>query len=138
LISASKFTIAPSTSGTVLRPVICLGATGSSHTVCHIPVTGVYQIPSGLLTCFPLGWGPSLLGSQTFTTSFWEAPLRKGVISKENGAYPPVWDPILTSFNHTSAFQSTAPKCRRMFLPSHPSGTSKEVSYQTSLEEPTS
>ena len=32
-----------------------LVATGSIHTVCQIPLTGVYQIPSGLLTCFPRG-----------------------------------------------------------------------------------
>ena len=31
------------------------GDTGSIHTVCQIPLTGVYQIPSGCFTCFPLG-----------------------------------------------------------------------------------
>src|SRR5690606_41967059 len=29
--------------------------TASIHTVCHIPVTGVYQMLLGSLTCLPLG-----------------------------------------------------------------------------------
>jgi hypothetical protein len=37
--------------------------TGSSHTVCQSPVTGVYQIPSGVETCLPRGWPNLSVGS---------------------------------------------------------------------------
>ena len=32
-----------------------LFATGSIHTVCQMPLTGVYQMPLGFSTCFPRG-----------------------------------------------------------------------------------
>ena len=37
------------------EPGIAVIGTGSSHTVRQIPVTAVYQIPDGSLTCFPIG-----------------------------------------------------------------------------------
>ena len=49
-------TAAPSTSGVILSESMWTGATGSSHTVCQMPVVGVYQMPRGLRTCFPRGW----------------------------------------------------------------------------------
>ena len=52
--------------------------TGSSHTVCQMPVTGVYQMPPGLLTCLPRGWLPASVGSQTRTTSSF-LPVLQGV-----------------------------------------------------------
>src|SRR4051812_42134110 len=33
-----------------------VAVTGSSQTVCQIPVTDVYQMPPGRLTCLPRGW----------------------------------------------------------------------------------
>ncbi|MNQ67006.1 hypothetical protein D3C85_815100 [compost metagenome] len=112
--------------------------TGSIQTVCQIPVTGVYQIPSGFFTCFPLGCGPSLEGSQTFTVNCCVVPVIKGVISKENGVYPPVCEPILTPFNQTSVFQSTAPKCNKIFWPFQLDSMLKVVLYQSSFLAPTS
>ena len=39
-----------------ITAVMCVGFTGSIHTVCQIPVTAVYQIWLGLEVCFPLDW----------------------------------------------------------------------------------
>ena len=41
--------------GIVLIDVTYVEETGSNHTVCHIPVTEVYQIPCGLYLCLPTG-----------------------------------------------------------------------------------
>ena len=110
-ISASTVKIFLSISGVTLIFSIKLLETGSSQTVCQIPVTGVYQIPSGRLTCFPLGWYPSSVGSHTLTTSLLLPLVNAEVISNEKGVKPPVCCPTLISFTQTSAFQSTAPKC---------------------------
>ena len=40
-------------SGTIRNDSTYVGGTASSQAVCQIPVTGVYQIPFGLETCFP-------------------------------------------------------------------------------------
>src|SRR5690606_25096432 len=77
-----------------------------------MPVTGVYQIPWGFTTCFPLGWGPSSVGSHTPTVICCLAPLlRKSVISNENGSKPPSCVPTFLPFTYTAHRQSTAPKC---------------------------
>jgi hypothetical protein len=65
-----------------------VSATGSSHTVCQMPVVGVYQIPCGLRICFPRGCQLASIGSETETTiscsseSFFSA----SVTSKVNGS----------------------------------------------------
>ena len=41
--------------------------TGSSQTVCQMPLVGVYQMPLGLRTCLPRGWVPASVGSQAVT-----------------------------------------------------------------------
>ena len=43
--------------------------TGSSHTVCQMPVVGVYQMPCGLRICLPRGWYEPSVGSLTLMTS---------------------------------------------------------------------
>ena len=53
-----------------LMPEMWLFATGSIHTVCQMPLTGVYQMPLGFSTCFPRGWYPLSVPSNTRTTSF--------------------------------------------------------------------
>ena len=68
---------------TTLR-IYCCG-TASSHTVCQIPVTGVYQMTSGLFTCLPRGWQPASVGSQTRTRSVLTPFCSAGVTSKSNG-----------------------------------------------------
>ena len=57
-----------SKSGVIFTDLICVDATGSSQTVCQMPLVGVYQIPPGLPTCFPRGCGPASVGSQADTT----------------------------------------------------------------------
>ena len=56
--------------GMALMPEMWLFATGSIHTVCQMPLTGVYQMPLGFSTCFPRGWYPLSVPSNTRTTSF--------------------------------------------------------------------
>lgn len=72
--------------------------TGSIHTVCQMPVTGVYQMPRGLSACLPRGWKPLSVGSVTLTVSRC-APLAEsaGVMSNEKGVKPPVWLPTSRS-----------------------------------------
>jgi len=55
-------------SGVIRSPVMWASGTGSSHTVCQMPVVGVYQMPPGRLTCLPRGCSPRSVGSQTATT----------------------------------------------------------------------
>jgi hypothetical protein len=55
-------------SGTSVSESIAGSGTGSIHTVCQMPVTDVYQMPLGRLTCFPRGCVPMSVGSQTATT----------------------------------------------------------------------
>ena len=140
LIFKWAFTVSKcwSISGVIRSSSICLAVTGSSQTVCQMPVTGVYQIPSGLFTCLPLGWYPSSVGSQTFTTNLlFPLPDNAAVISKENGVKPPVWLPTFTSFTQISAFQSTAPKWSNTFLFFQATGTSNEREYHNSFFAPT-
>src|SRR5690606_18032892 len=102
-----------SISGVCLVATIWVSGTPSNHTVCQMPVTGVYQMPWGRTTCLPFGWGPSLVGSHTPTTISCCAPFAKyGVMSKENGSYPPSCEPTFRPFTYTSHCQSTAPKCK--------------------------
>jgi len=131
-----KFLLSISATETTLDIYLLL--TGSNHTVCQIPETGVYQIAWGFFTCFPLGIYDSFVGSQTFTTSFWLPDVKKGVISNLNGTYPPVCVPIFTSFKYISAFQSTAPKCKRIFLPLQLEGILKVLLYHNSFSLPNS
>ena len=42
-----------STSGVILSDLMPSFATGSIHTVCQMPLTGVYQMPCGLVICLP-------------------------------------------------------------------------------------
>ena len=45
----------PSMSAAISMLVIYVEGALSSHTVCHIPVQGVYQMWDGFLVCFPFG-----------------------------------------------------------------------------------
>ena len=58
-----------SMSGVVRSPAMYRCGTGSSQTVCQIPLTGVYQIPPGADVCLPRGCSPRSVGSQTRTFS---------------------------------------------------------------------
>jgi hypothetical protein len=62
--------------------------TGSSQTVCQMPVTGVYQMPPGFWICLPRGWLPASVGSQTATTISCGPPsfVSTLVMSKEKGS----------------------------------------------------
>ena len=79
-----------STSATGKTPVTWRSGTGSIHTVCQMPLTGVYQIPSGLSFCLPRGCGPSSDGSQTRTTSSLAPGFKCAVTSNEKGSEPPL------------------------------------------------
>ena len=60
--------------------------TGSSHTVCQIPVTEVYQIPLGSRTCLPRACVHVSVGSHTDTASSCSCPSASSpVMSKLNG-----------------------------------------------------
>ena len=88
--ATDKVNILRSISGVVFIDWIYFSATGSNHTVCHIPLTGVYHIPPGLFTCLPRGWYPLSVGSHTFTVNVLFPFCKAGVISKLNGVKPPV------------------------------------------------
>ncbi len=87
-----------------------------------MPDAGVYHIPEALLLCFPTGWYPSDVGSNTFTESLLLPGFSALVMSRLKGAKPPVWLPTLTPFTNTSAFQSTPPKLSLTFFPFHAEG----------------
>ena len=113
----------------------CCG-TASSHTVCQMPLTGVYQMPSGRFTCLPRGWQPASVGSHTRTFSSLSPFLSAAVMSNSNGVKPPVCVPTQTPFTQTSAFQSTAPKCSSTRLPFHFGEIVKVRLYQSSFRSP--
>ena len=86
-------------SGTTVIDSIDSSGTGSIQTVCQIPVTDVYQIPLGSLTCLPRAWVQVSVGSQTETASSCVARSpRSSVTSKLNGVYPPLWSPASSPF----------------------------------------
>src|SRR6266542_6901000 len=58
----------------ISRSLMRWAGTGSSHTVCQIPLTAVYQMLFDCSTCLPRGCGPLSVGSQTLTTSSWSPP----------------------------------------------------------------
>ena len=59
--------------------------TGSSQTVCQMPLVGVYQMPCGLRTCLPRGCVPASVGSQTPTSNSFAPDLfSASVMSKLN------------------------------------------------------
>src|SRR5579864_9205360 len=51
--------------GVIDRLSMCAALTGSSQTVCQIPLVEVYQMPLGLRTCLPRGWVLLSVGSET-------------------------------------------------------------------------
>src|SRR5690606_26521535 len=108
---ATNESLPASNCGVCLVWAMYVFGTLSNHTVCHIPVTGVYHIPWGFLICFPLGCGPSSVGSHTRITISCFAPfLMNLVISIENELKPPSCLPTRLLFTYTSHCQSTAPK----------------------------
>src|SRR5262249_40020671 len=117
--------------------------TGSSQTVCQMPVTGVYQIPPGLLTCLPRGCAAPSVGSHTRTSSSFFPGLSASVMSKENGAEPPLCPSaslspstgISVPLTSTVVCQSTASKWRSTRLSFHPAGTSNVREYQSTCFE---
>ena len=117
-------------SGVNRTPATRASATGSSQTVCQMPVTGVYQMPSGLLTCLPRGCASASVGSHTRTTSSPLPSFSASVTSTENGSLPPRCVTSSFPFTQTVASQSTAPKCRRPRSPFHAAGTSTARRYQ--------
>src|ERR1017187_1930671 len=52
----------PSRSGIMESSEMDFSGTGSSHTVCQMPDTAVYQMLFGFSTCLPRGCGPLSLG----------------------------------------------------------------------------
>ena len=124
-----------SISGIIRRSPIHVFSTGSSHTLCQIPLVGVYQIPPGFSTCLPLGWRPLSVGSVTFTTMLCVfVSARKGVILQENGSYPPRWLTAKLSSIHTVVSQSEASKFIMICLSFHPFGTVNSREYQRASE----
>ena len=67
-------TAEPSTSGTIFTSWMLAAATGSSHTVCQMPVVGVYMMPPGCVVCLPRGCPPPSVGSYTRTMSSCSPP----------------------------------------------------------------
>ena len=137
VFSMSTVSVLRSMSGRLRMFLIWILPTGSSHTVCQIPLTGVYQMPLGFVTCFPRDWNPLSVGSRTRTTIvFLPLVFTAAVISKKNGVNPPLWVPTLMLFTHTSACQSTAPKCSIMFWFFHCDGILKSRLYHKALSFP--
>ena len=52
VVVSSNVTL-PLMAGVIFAAVRWVAGTCSNHTVCQMPVTGVYQIPPGLPTCLP-------------------------------------------------------------------------------------
>src|SRR5690606_7873778 len=102
-IFASKVSTERSISAVCRVDSIWVLGTLSSHTVCQIPETGVYQIPCGSLICFPRGCGPSLVGSHTLNAISWLLPrLRKLEILNEKGLKPPSCRPTCCPLTYRS------------------------------------
>jgi len=131
--------------------------TGSSHTVCQMPVTAEYMMPPGRRVCFPRGCQPASVGSQTRTsnvcvlgapaapppvTEFASPPVTSPlssapVMSSENGVCPPRCPPTNLPSSHTSAFQSTAPKCSSTRRPAHAAGNANSRRSHRTRSGPT-
>ena len=77
--------------------------TGSSHTVCQIPVLGVYQIKldSSSQYCFPLAICSFFSQSSTSTRMHSSPQFRQWVTSKLKGVWPPEWVPTHCPLTHT-------------------------------------
>ena len=76
--------------------------TVSSHTVCQMPVTRVYQMPPGCSFCLPCSWKPSV-ASSTRTSNSLPPAFNALVMSNENGVNPPRWLPIFWPLTQTVA-----------------------------------
>src|SRR5437867_9242387 len=136
--SGSKSTDEISSMGVIFTRRMYEVATGSNHTVCQMPLVGVYQMPPGLRTCLPRGCGPASVGSQTATTiSCGSAGFNTAVMSKPNPSYPPRWLPTSRPLTKTVDSQSTAPKCRITRFLDQPLGTVKVRRYQRRFWSPT-
>jgi hypothetical protein len=111
------------TSGVVSSRVMCLVATGSSHTVCQMPDAAVYQMPVGSRRCLPIGNRLPSIG-ECAPTMISLAPARSAlVMSNENASKPPVCVPTGVPFTHTRVSQVTAPKFSSTRRPSQVDGT---------------
>ena len=109
----------------------CVFTTGSSQTVCQMPVVGVYQIPDGLFVCLPRGCVPVSVGSQTATANSCGVPGSScSVTSRVKGAYPPRCTSTCFPSIKTVASQSTASKWSRTRRVPHSFGTVTERRYQ--------
>ena len=130
-ISASIFSRFASSSG-VNRSSASRRAlgTGSSHTVCQMPDTGVYQMPFGSRICLPRGCSPADDGSHADSTSSFAPSRRKSVRSKENAVEPPAWLPTSAPLSQSVASKSTASKCTSTRWPCQAAGTVNERRYQ--------
>ena len=117
---------------------MCASGTASSHTVCQMPVVGVYQMPCGFCICLPIGWVPLSVGSHAATTNCCgPVGVNAAVMSKLNGSYPPRCVPTVVPFTVTVVSQSTAPKCSSTRLPFHAAGTANERLYHSRFFSPT-
>ncbi len=103
LLPTVSFNADPSTSGTTFSDATCVAGTGSSHTVCQMPVQAVYQMPRTPLPvrCLPIGCS-SLVASYTFTSRSLSPACRAGVTSNSNGVYPPTWRPTSRPLTRTA------------------------------------
>ena len=134
----STVSLPPSMSGVVRMFSMARSGTGSSHTVCQMPLTGVYQICPGLLTCLPRACLPLSVGSHTRTTTSLSPFFSACVMSNAKGVNPPQCSPSLVPFTHTVVFQSTAPKFSNTRCPFQWEGTEKVRRYHNSLFSPNS
>src|SRR5699024_11703562 len=64
--------------------------------------------------------------SEIYTLSLHDALPISFVISKVNGSKPPSCVPTFCPFTHTIVFQSTAPKCNKIFCPSQEFGIDRK------------
>ena len=90
LVKTPIVTVFLSKSGVIFSLLIYVLGRYSSHTLCHIPLCGVYHIPPCFVACFPLLIGAVSLGSTTHTVSSLSPSLRKDCISQVKGVYPPI------------------------------------------------
>src|SRR5437660_11705986 len=109
-----------STSGVQRTDLTPQDGSPSVHTVCQMPVTGVYQMLLGLVSCLPTGWLPFSVGSHTQTISSCSPSFFRALeTSTVNGSNPPLCSPTSLSLTNTLVCQSTAPKfrCKRPASP---------------------
>ena len=77
------------TSGVIRSADIYASGTYSIHTVCHMPLWGVYHMPPRFVRCLPRVYSFVSVASFTRTVRIFSPSEIKSVMSTSKAAYPP-------------------------------------------------